>query len=293
MEADGMDDLYQLMDGEATPYAVLVSGLENWIDAGLGSAGALATIADLQTGLGGLVEVAKFDVDRLVDHQARRPTMRLVDGVIASLVWPSIDLQSAHDASGEPFLLLRGAEPDHLWQAFTGSMVELLRRHEVRLVVGLGSYPAPAPHTRPPRVVATASNQAMANKVGFLPGQLDVPAGISAAIERACADADIDAVGLWAQVPHYVANFPYPAASAALLEKLAQLTGLEFPTDDLLIAAAETRARIDQLVAQNPEHLAMVQQLEQLMDEQLTTGPLPSADDLAAELEQFLRNQGN
>jgi hypothetical protein len=286
-----MDDLYQLLHHDSKPCSVLVSGLENWIDAGLGAAGALATIADLQDGLGGLAPVARFDAGRLVDHQARRPTMRLVDGVITELVWPSIELQAAHDPSGEPFLLLRGAEPDRLWQPFAQAVVDLLRRHQVQLVVSLGSYPAPAPHTRPSRVVATASDQALANKVGFLPGELEVPAGISAAVERACGDAGIEAVGLWAQVPHYVANLPYPAASAALLDKLADLTGLRFPTEDLLVAANETRTRIDQLVAQNSEHQAMVEQLEHLVDEQLTIGPLPSADDLAAEFEQFLRSR--
>jgi hypothetical protein len=289
-----MDDLYELLDEGAAPATVMVSGLDNWIDAGLATATALATIVTVAgggEGGEGLDVVARFDADLLVDHQVRRPAMRLVDGVNTGLVWPSIEVAAATDADGQRFLLLRGAEPDHRWRAFGRAVVELARRLGVELVVGLGAYPAPAPHTRPSRVVATATTEALANRVGFLPGSLQVPAGVGAAVERACADAGLPAVGLWAQVPHYVANLPYPGAAAALLETLGRLTGLRFPADELTGAAAETRSRIDQLVAQNQEHVAMVQQLERLVDEQLAPGPLPSADDLAAELERFLRNQ--
>ena len=287
-----MPELYRVLDEEPAPVAVLVSGLDNWIDAGLGAAGALAAMATAD-GAAPARPLVTFDADLLVDHQARRPTMQLVDGVNTGVTWPSLELAAAADVEGRPYLLLRGAEPDHRWQAFSRSVVELCRRHQVELVVGLGAYPAPAPHTRDPRVVATATTEALAARVGFLPGSMDVPASINAAVERACAEAGIEAIGLWAQVPHYVANFPYPAASAALLTKLGELTGLRFPTDHLLAAAAETHARIDQLVVQNEEHLAMVHQLERLVDERPAPGPLPSADELAAELEQFLRNQGD
>jgi hypothetical protein len=256
----------------------------------LGATAALAAMAGAE-GAPAARTIVTFDSDLLIDHQARRPTMQLVDGVNRSVTWPSIDLSLAADPEGHPYLLLRGSEPDHRWQAFADSVVELCQRFEVELVVGLGAYPAPAPHTRDPRVVATATNEALAARVGFLPGRMDVPASINAAVERACADAGIEAIGLWAQVPHYVSNFPYPAASAALLSQLHELTGLRFPVDDLLTAAAETRSRIDQLVAQNDEHAGMVHQLERLADERMASGPLPSADELAAELEQFLRNR--
>jgi hypothetical protein len=59
-----------------------------------------------------------------------------------------------------------------------------------------------------------------------------------------------------------------------------------------------TRQRIDSLIAENDDHVRMVQQLETTVDAEQTTketglaaGPLPSGDELAAELEQFLRDQ--
>jgi proteasome assembly chaperone (PAC2) family protein len=237
------------------------------------------------------VHLVAFDADTLIDHQARRPTMQLVDGVNVGLTWPRLDLHAVRDPQGEPFLLLQGAEPDHHWKGFAAAVVELARRFGVELVVSLGAYPAPVPHSRPSRVVSTATTDSLAGRVGFLSGRLEVPASVNAAIEAACGAAGIPAVGLWAQVPHYVSNFPYPAASAALLDALADLTGLRFPTDAFEEAGQQTARRIDELVAQNEEHRAMVRQLEHLVDEQLAPGPLPSADELAAELEHFLRDQ--
>ena len=148
--------------------------------------------------------------------------MQLVDGVNIGVTLPRLDLYATRDPHGEPFLLLQGPEPDHRWRAFAADIVDLARRFDVQLVVSLGAYPAPVPHTRPSRVVATATSDALAGRVGFLPGRMEVPASINAVLERACADAGLDAVGLWAQVPHYVSNFPFPAASAALLDALGR-----------------------------------------------------------------------
>ena len=240
-----------------------------------------------------LTVVARFDTDVLVDHQSRRPVLHLRDGVNTGLTWPEIELLAGGDGDGR-FLFLRGAEPDHHWRAFAESVAALAASLGVEMLVGLGAYPAPAPHTRPGRVVATASNDSLASRVGFMPGSLDVPASISAAVELACAKVGIDAVGLWAQVPHYVANFPYPPATVALLEAVCHLTGLAFDFEAVRREATSTLERLDQLVAKNPEHQTMVQQLETMADTQpLSTAPLPSADELGEAFEQFLRDENS
>lgn len=281
-----MADLYELVS--PLPRAsLLVNGLDNWIDAGFTAATARSTLV----GAVQLELVARFDADRLVDHQARRPVLRIVDGLNTSLVWPVIELHEATWPDGQRFLYLAGAEPDHRWQQFSAAVVSLARSCEVDRVVALGGYPAPVPHTRPAKVVATATSRALADRVGYVPGTLDIPAGANAAIERACADAGLDAVSLWAQVPHYLANFPYPAAAIALLEALRSLTGRAPDLADLQRAAAESRHRIDELVATNPEHQQMVKQLESLYDDQTSQLTIPSGEELAAEVERFLRSQ--
>jgi predicted ATP-grasp superfamily ATP-dependent carboligase len=128
---------------------------------------------------------------------------------------------------------------------------------------------------------------------------IDVPAGVQAAIERRATDVGLPAIGLWAQVPHYVAAMPYPAASVALLEGLADVAGVRVDSPTLRQEMQTTRERIDMLIGENDEHVRMVQQLEAAVDSEhapeagtgLGAGPLPSGDELAAELERYLREQ--
>jgi PAC2 family len=287
-----VSSLFELVERPDFDAPVMVQILDGWIDAGLGAAGARAALLDqLDT-----VTVAVFDSDQLLDHRARRPVLHLVDGVTTGLSWPTIELRAASDSAGTDFLMLVGAEPDHAWRAFCDAVVDLEMDLGVRLTVGLGAYPAPVPHTRPPRLAATASETALANRPGLVRATVDVPAGVQAAIERRSAEVGIPAIGLWAQVPHYAAAMPYPAASAALIEGLADTTGLVLDAGDLPAEAEATRARLDELIALREEHQDMVRQLEVEADDTeaaapLAAGPLPSGDELAAELERFLRDQ--
>jgi proteasome assembly chaperone (PAC2) family protein len=288
-----MADLYEIVERPKLEAPVLVLALDGWIDAGVGAANARAALLSHL----GPSTVAVFDSDQLLDHRARRPTMHLVDGVVTGLTWPSVELQVAKDRVGNDLLLLVGSEPDHAWRAFTRSVVELAQGFGVRLVVGLGAYPAPVPHTRPTKLAITAGDAALAT-LGMVRATIDVPAGVQAAIERRATEVELPAIGLWAQVPHYVAAMPYPAASLALLEGLATVAGLQVDSPTLRQEIDATRERIDALIAQNDEHVQMVRQLEAAADSEradsgtgLDAGPLPSGDELAAELEQYLRDQ--
>ena len=270
---------------------VLVMCLEGWVDAGLGAAAAIAAIlsqADTEP-------VVTFDGDELIDRRARRPVVRITDGVHEGLTWSGIQVRAGKDMAGSDVLFLVGPEPDFRWGAFTHDVIELSRSFDVRLAVGLGAFPAPVPHTRSVRLAATASNHELASQVGFVSGTIEVPAGIQAALEQAFTEADIPSIGLWARVPHYAAAMPYPAASAALVDALAVVSGLSFSSDELNTAGVITNQRVDQLIANSDEHRQMVSQLEQQIDAaepQPDMSALPSGDELAAELERFLRDQG-
>lgn len=271
---------------------VLVMALEGWIDAGGGAATAMELIqrAPVQ------IPVATFDSDALLDHRARRPVMHLVDGVNTGLTWPTIELTATEDTEGRAVLVLAGPEPDHSWPSFAAAVVDLAESFEVTEVYGLGAYPAPVPHTRPVLLSCTASTPELARRTGFVLGSLDVPAGVAAAIEVAARDAGMSALGLWAQVPHYATALPYPAAAVRLLEGLYEVAGLRFDTGDLARQAEATVTRLDELVADSDEHQELVRQLEIHVDQAIAPATnddieLRSGDELAAEVERFLREQ--
>jgi predicted ATP-grasp superfamily ATP-dependent carboligase len=295
-----MSDLFEFVEGPDLDSPVLLVALEGWIDAGGGAARAAAAIVDgVET-----VTIARFDADQLLDHRARRPIMHLEDGMNMGLTWPGIELVALTDTAGNDVLMLRGAEPDHRWKAFSRAVVDLAMALGARMVVGLGAYPAPVPHTRPSSLATTATEPSLAAKIAAMRSTLDVPAGIGGAIEERCAEVGLPAVGLWAQVPHYAAAMPYPGAALVLVEYLNELAGLAFPTGTLAEEAAALRSRLDDLVANSAEHVELLAQLEAQADQSASAmmpgvpsegarTPLPSGDELATEIERFLRDQGN
>lgn len=301
-----MDGTLELMDDPSPLYVVhsrphldgpvLVMSPEGWIDAGLGGATAASALLEgMETEV-----VATFDVDMLLDHRARRPTARIVDGVYDDLIWPEIELRAGHDAQGHAVLLLVGPEPDHLWRAYADAVGELAVSFGVRMLVGMGAFPAPVPHTRPGSLAATATTAELAESVGVVAGTLEVPAGVLVAIERRFAEIGIPAVGLWARVPHYAAAMPYPEASLVILEGLAKVAGVVVDTTELAEASDATRVRLDDLTANSAEHSALVRQLEARADAEASGGlapggweNLPTADELGAEVERFLEGEGS
>jgi hypothetical protein len=287
--------LYELIDRPDLDAPILVLALEGWIDAGLAAASASEVLLDaLDT-----VTVARFDTDELLDYRARRPTVHMIDGVQKGLTWPSLELRAATDLNGKEMLLLVGNEPDRSWHRFVDEVVDLALDFGVRLCVGFGAYPAPAPHTRPSRIACSASTAELAEAGLFLRASLDFPGGAQAAVEQSCDARGIPSLGIWAQVPHYAAAMNYPAGSLGLIESLSRLADLSLPLGDLPDRAKATRSRLDELIGQNPEHQAMLRQLEtayERLDDGIASldgSPLPTGDELAAELERFLREQGD
>jgi hypothetical protein len=290
-----MSDLLTLEDWpdpEELERPLLVIGLEGWIDAGFAAANAMAALLSSMQHK----TVARFDSDELIDYRARRPTLRIVDGVDTGLRWQELRLQLGTNRTGRSLLVLSGPEPDMRWRRFADEVGGLASRLGVELAVAIGAFPAPVPHTRPVRLVGTSTDSALANKVGYLPASLDVPSGVQGVLEVSLGEAGVPAVGLWARVPHYVSAMPYPAASAALLDGLARMGELEIDTTALHQAAASTHKQIEALVAGSEEHSSLIRRLEAQHDQEATQPPvdftnLPTGDELAAELERFLRDQ--
>jgi hypothetical protein len=289
--------LYELHQRPDLESPVLLVALEGWIDAAGAAGQAMETIVAQCDP----VQVATFDADALLDFRARRPVLHLVDGVQRGLTWSSIELHAATAPGGTDVLLLTGVEPDHAWHAFTEAVVGLALDMGCRMLVGLGAYPAAAPHTRPVLLSATASDDELAAQAGMVRGTIDVPAGVEAVLEHRFAEIGLPAVGVWAQVPHYVAAMRYPAAAARLIDGVNQVAGTDLSPAALMDEVAAMRSRIDDLVQQNPQHAAMIHQLEAAYDASLEAmggdagvgGPIPSGDELAEELQRFLREQGD
>ncbi|MDW3218078.1 MAG: PAC2 family protein [Acidimicrobiales bacterium] len=280
-------DLYTVLRTPDLIDPVLIVHFDGWIDAGMSAGQAVRHLIET-TGAEPLVE---FDTEFLLDHRARRPIMHIVDGVNAGVDWPTIEITSGRDANDRDVLVLSGAEPDHNWRSFVDAVVELAEGFGVRRVVALGAYPAAVPHTRPSRLTVTSPTVDLARS-NEPRATLDVPAGMAAVLEQAFDAAGMEALTMWAQVPHYIPAGPYPAASQALLEGLAESAQVSVGVGSLGEQALSTRNRLDELVSDEESHQAMLGELERQHDQFAHDGEtLPTSDELAAEVEDFLRAQ--
>jgi PAC2 family len=272
---------------------VLVVMLSGWIDASGAAAAAMSTVQEEWR----VRPLATFDGDTFIDYRARRPTMELREGVNTRLIWSDIELHVGRDASGKDVLTLSGPEPDSQWRHFADVVSTLSVSLGVRHMVALGAYPFATPHTRAPRLSSSSPSADVVAGVPYLKNSVDVPAGMGAVLEHAFTDKGVPALGIWAQVPHYVSAMTYPAATLALLTGLQEFTGLVVDAADIRQETIIQRQRLDQLVAGNDEHLSMVSQLEEMYDQSqdqtLSLGmqDIPTGDELAAEFERFLRDQ--
>jgi proteasome assembly chaperone (PAC2) family protein len=261
---------------------VLVAAFDGWVDA----AGAASAAAERLARTGTLV--ATFDADVLYDYRSRRPVLDVVDGTLMRLEWPSLQLHRV-SAGGRDLLVLHGAEPDFRWRELGDDLLELCLRLGVVQWVSLGAIPAAVPHTRPVTVLATASSQGLLHEaeVQGPPGLLRVPSACLSAIEIAVAGSGIPAVGFFAQVPHYVGG-PFAAATLSLLRHLARHLSVEIPLNDLEEEAVLQRQRLDTAVEADDDVREILERLQAASGEDI-----PSGDELAAEIERFLRGQGS
>lgn len=284
-----MSEFHQLGPMPDLVDPLLVVAVEGFIDAG----GAAATATDHLRDTVTTALLATLDTDEVVDRRARRPALRLHDGRNEGLELSPFELRHGRDASGSDLLLLSGPEPDFRWRATAQTIVDLARHLGVVRICGLGAYPAPTPHTRPTRVVGTATTDELAVEVGFLEGQLEVPASFAAMIEAVAAEVGIPAVGLWAQVPHYASNLPAPGAAVALIQTLDRVNGTSIGTEALEPLVEPALERIAGLVANSEEAQRLVDQLERYVDalSPEARADLPTGEDLADEIERFLRDR--
>lgn len=284
-----------LGDPAATP--VLVHALRGFVDAG--AAGEMVVTHLLERF--DVTRLATFDADVLVDYRSRRPLMTFDADRWTEYDEPSLVLDHLSDDEGTSFLLLHGVEPDVQWERSVAAVRTLVERFGVSLTVGVHGIPMGVPHTRPLSLTAHGTREGLVEDYTSFFGRVRVPGSFGALLELRLGQTERDALGVTVHVPHYLAQSRYAPAAVTALEHLEKATGLALGTDGLAEAAAEAQIEVAELVAENAEVAAVVQQLEEQYDAFTRSvgrtsllaedSALPTAEELGAEFERFLAQQ--
>jgi hypothetical protein len=275
-----MGNLYEIKTEPRLRQPVMILALSGWVDAGSAGTAAAQFLADDGT------EIVSFDRDSLFDYRSNRPVVSFRSGRMADITWPGLTVYRC-ELPERDLLVMVGSEPDFRWKAFGSAVADLMEHFGIELIITIGAVPAAVPHTYPPPVMMTASSDELVGGDDVaLDDDLDVPGAAVNIAADAAVQRGFGTIGYWAQVPHYV-NETYPAGSLALLQRIAIRLDLDLDLTELIEASTEQSSKINDAIAARPESQAHVRRLEQLAEE----GRLVTGDELAAEIESFLRDE--
>ena len=296
---------------------MLIAAFTGWNDAGDAASNSVRHLVEAWHAQ----PLAEIDPEEFTDFATVRPHVRLNEESKRTIVWPTVGLWSARTPGGDVILAL-GPEPALRWRLFTDQLVGIAQKFEVSMVLTLGALLADVPHTRPVQLIGTATEDDVIERFDLQRSRYEGPTGIVGVLHDSCTKSDLSSASLWAAVPAYASQVPSPKASLALIERACEMLGSPSPTAQLQGEAQEYDNRVSTFVADDGDLMGYVARLESLADsgqlvddDYFSDGEVDDDDDdtvggelgaesdevvvaevnseeLMAEVEQFLRDQG-
>ncbi len=272
---------------------VMIVAFSGWNDAAEAASGALEhLLSGWREKMDEVVPelIADVDSEDFYDFQVNRPQVSIDESEIRSITWPTTQVFGLSVPSmNRDLVVVTGVEPSMRWKSFTGDLLDLADDLEVSLVITLGSLLADTPHSRPITVTGTGAHPSIASRLGVSVSKYEGPTGILAIIQDGCMRRGIDAISLWAAVPHYAASSPSPKATLALINTLEEFLNISIPLVDLPDRADSWEKEVNDLAAEDTEIAEYVKALEESKD--AAELPEVSGDSIAKEFERYLRRQ--
>ncbi len=282
----------------------IIAAFTGWNDAGDAASNSVRHLIEAWNAQ----PLAEIDPEEFTDFATVRPHVRLSAGMTRSIVWPTVGLWSASTPGGDVILVL-GPEPALRWRMFSEQVVAVATRFGASMLLTLGALLADVPHSRPVQLMGTATDQSMIDRFDLQRSRYEGPTGIVGVLHDAMSRTDLPSASLWAAVPAYASQVPSPKAALALVERACEMLGCPASTAQLIAEAGEYDARVSAFVGDDDDLIGYVSRLESLADngelddddddddETDSVGVVDdtglNSDELMAEVERFLRDQGN
>ncbi|MEL6983648.1 MAG: PAC2 family protein [Actinomycetota bacterium] len=264
---------------------LLLVAFEGLFDAAEAASGAIDWIRERSES----TSVGMIDPERFYNFQEARPMVRLDGDGSRVIDWPTAEIWSVPTESSRDLVVMTGTEPHLRWPSFADHVLEVATRSGCEMVVTVGAFIGMVPHTRPFSVTGSAVHPDLARRLNLSRPTYQGPTGVVGVINARLEQSDIPVISLRVEVPHYVPGPPNPKATQALLRRLEQTTGVVTGYEELDGEVSDWVERVDRAVEADEESRDYVDRLERQVDS--TEELLPTGDDLAAELEAFLRDQ--
>jgi proteasome assembly chaperone (PAC2) family protein len=266
---------------------VMLIALTGWFDASGAATGALEWLLRDRVA----PVVATIDPDPFYDFTQERPEIWLDDDETSIIRWPSNEFRIVRNPAGaHDLVVLSGVEPHVRWSVYCDCIKTFAAHIGCDIVVTIGANADAVPHTRTPPVFGSSTNDELIQRLGLSRPQYQGVTGTIGALHEQLEQAAIPAISLRVGVPHYLGNAQHPKSSAALLEHLEHILGVPTGHTELAGEIDRWQSLHDEAVAEDPQARAYVVMLERQFDLH-AEAMMPTGDDLAAELESFLRTR--
>ncbi len=237
--------------------------------------------------------IGRLDLDQLYDYAGRRPEVTLEVDHFTDYERPELLLHEVTGENGEPFYLLSGPEPSFQWERVASALRIVVEQLGIERTLVLQGFPSPVPHTRDLHVTRFAGQSDDIRVRRTMPGTFRLRAPFTALLTLRLAEAEHSVVGMVVHVPQYLHDVTYPDAAISLLQAVAEEDGPQVDLTGLEERALPVRESLTQQMAQSEQIREVVAQLEAQYDRMITAGAgdeVPTAEELAAEFEQYLAN---
>jgi len=263
---------------------VIVTAFTGWNDAADAASNAVRNLIE-----GWRAQpLAEIDPEEFTDFATIRPHVRLKDGGVRNIVWPTVGLWHVSGAGGDIILVL-GPEPSLKWRTFSEQLMGVADHFGSSMMLTLGALLA-------------------------LIERYEGPTGIVGVLHDSCYTAAMPSAALWAAVPAYASQVPSPKASLSLMRRACEIIGTPAPVASVMNLIERYEDQVNSLVNDDEDLAAYVERLETMsdngmsLDDEVDDGQLqfdfatdsgddaadePDASTLMDEVEQFLREQGD
>ena len=265
---------------------VMIAAFSGWNDAGEAATGAVNHLLSMWDN----TVIANVDPEEFYDYQVNRPQVSIDGSKIRHLTWPGTEITGVNSAElSFDLVIVKGIEPSMRWKSFVSEILDLADDLEVSMIVTLGSLLADTPHTRPISVTGSGSHPEVAKRLGMNVSRYQGPTGILGVIQDGAQKRGIDAVSLWASIPHYASAAPSPKASLALINGLEDFLNISLDQGDLPDHARAWEIAVDEMASEDSDIAEYIKTLEASKDE--TELPEASGEAIAREFERYLRRK--
>ncbi len=248
---------------------------------------------------------AWFQSDDFFQYSDQRPQVRLDTEGNRQITWPeNAFFYCQHPELSRDLVVCIGVEPQLKWKAFSQEVLELVRKCGTTLAVTMGGLLAGHSHKDPLELVCLATEPELAARTGVETTKYEGPTGIVGVIHTRLQDALMPAVSIWVNIPQYIASLPNPKGAYALLERLSAVGEFRMDLSELERSADQFDSQVEEAIEERPEIARFFSRGrlgEDASDEPKEDEPsgrkipedLPSGEELADEIESYLRRRKN